>query len=31
MVGPISTRFAIVRSGEASRDQRRFPFMEVFE
>ena len=31
IIGPISTRFAIVRSGEARRDQRRFPFMEVFE
>ena len=31
MIGPISTRFAIVRSGEARREQRKFPFMEVFE
>jgi Kef-type K+ transport system membrane component KefB len=31
MIGPISTRFAIVRSGEAKREQQRFPFMEVFE
>jgi Kef-type K+ transport system membrane component KefB len=31
MIGPISTRFAIVRSGEARREQRRLPFMQVVE
>ena len=31
MIGPILTRFAIVRSGEAKREQQRFPFGEVFE
>ncbi len=31
MIGPILTRFAIIRSGEAKREQQRFPFKEVFD